>query len=53
MADKVSLSWLWEEPEEWHKDVDYANFKEFVRKVDVTNDCAERQVTNILQYLCF
>ena len=46
MADEVSLSWLREEPEEWHKDIDFANFKGFVQKIDVTNDCAERQVTN-------
>ena len=45
MADEVSLSWLKEEPKEWHTDTDFAIFRDFVRKIDVTNDCAERQVT--------
>ena len=53
MADEVSLSWLKEEPKEWHTDVDFATFKNFVRKIDVTNDCAERQVTKQFAIISF
>ena len=28
------------EPEEWDKDVDYCIFQDFVKKMDVTNNCA-------------
>ena len=45
MADSNSLSWLKKEPQEWHKEVEFCVFQDFVNKIDVTNDCAERQVT--------
>ena len=46
MANDKSLSWLTQEPEEWNKDVEFCVFQDFVQKIDVTNDCAERQVMN-------
>ena len=48
MADNESLSWLTKEPQEWDKEVEFCIFQDFVKKIDVTNDCAERQVTKHL-----
>ena len=42
MADNNSLSWLKEEPQEWHKKVEFCVFQDFVKKIYITNDCAER-----------
>ena len=48
MADNESLSWLTKEPQEWDKEVEFCIFQDFVKNIDVTNDCAERQVTKHL-----
>ena len=53
MANDQSLSWLTQEPEEWHKDVEYCVFQDFVKKIDVTNDCAERQVVIRFYFLFY
>ena len=51
MANERSLSWMTQEPEEWEKDADYCIFQDFVKKMDVTNDCAERKVSSELYFL--
>ena len=53
MADSNSLSWLKKEPQEWHKEVEFCVFQDFVNKIDVTNDCAERQVTKHLNIFVY
>ena len=41
---KMSPDWLALPPAEWDSNPDYIEFRNFVRQVKVTNDCAERGV---------
>ena len=41
---KISPDWLALPPAEWDSNPDYMEFRNFVREVKVTNDCAERGV---------
>ena len=41
---KMSPDWLALPPAEWDSNPDYTEFRNFVRQMKVTNDCAERAV---------
>ena len=41
---KVSSDWLALPPAKWDTNPDYIEFRNFVRQLKVTNDCAERGV---------
>ena len=47
---KLSPDWLALPPDEWDTDPDYIVFRNFVRTVKVTNDCAERGVKLATDY---
>ena len=47
---KLSPDWLALPPSEWDTSPDYIEFRNFVRTVKVTNDCAERGVKLATDY---
>ena len=47
---KLSVDWLALPPTEWDTSPDYIEFRNFVRTVKVTNDCAERAVKLATDY---
>ena len=47
---KLSPDWLAMPPSEWDTSPDYIEFRNFVRTVKVTNDCAERGVKLATDY---
>ena len=47
---KMSPDWLALPPAEWDSNPDYIEFRNFVRQVKVTNDCAERGVKLATDY---
>ena len=47
---KMSPDWLALPPAEWDSNPDYIEFRNFVRQVKVTNDCAERAVKLATDY---
>ena len=51
--DILNLDWDWlrQSPEEWDKSASFVQMKEYVCTVKVTNDCAERGVKLISDYI--
>ena len=51
--DILGLDWEWlkQSPDEWDKSASYKDMKEYVCTVKVTNDCAERGVKLISDYI--
>ena len=47
---KISPDWLALPPADWDSNPDYIEFRNFVRKVKVTNNCAERGVKLTTDY---
>ena len=47
---KLSVDWLALPSTEWDTSPDYIEFRNFVRTVKVTNDCAERAVKLATDY---
>ena len=47
----IEVDWMQCPPYEWHKYPSYIHFKKLVDSLQVVNDCAERAIKDMTEYL--
>ena len=53
LVGRSAEGWLQRTPEEWPQNPDYIFMSEVARDMLVVNDCAERNIKAIADYICF